>query len=159
MSAAPQSLSYVESLRSRIGHDPILMPCAGCAVLDDAGRVLLQRRGEGGVWGLPGGSMELGESVEQTACRETFEETGLGVEPVELLGVYTGAGHTYGNGDVVFSVVVVLVARVVSGELQVDGVETAGLGWFDLDDLPAEVFEPHRPMLDDLVVGRRATWT
>lgn len=95
-------VGYVEALRRKIGHDPVLLTCAGCAVFDGAGRLLLQQRGDaGGPWGLPGGAMELGETVHAAAVRETFEETGLRVRPDTLLGVYTGDAHTYANGDVV----------------------------------------------------------
>ncbi|GAA1253722.1 NUDIX hydrolase [Oryzihumus leptocrescens] len=153
-------IGYIEGLRRKVGHDPLILACAGCAVLDDAGRVLMQQRGDvDGPWGLPGGAMELGETIEATAVRETFEETGLRVRPEGLLGVYTGTTHTYANGDVVQAVVVVLTATVVDGTLTVDGAETVGLGWFALDDLPGPVFAPHQGMLDDLRNGMRATWT
>ena len=58
-------------------------------VTDDAGRVLLQHRSDGR-WGLPGGLMELGESCEDTARRETREETGLALGGLRLLGVWSG---------------------------------------------------------------------
>jgi 8-oxo-dGTP pyrophosphatase MutT (NUDIX family) len=155
-----ETVGYVQALRRKIGHDPIIMTCAGCAVLDGAGRLLLQQRGDdGGPWGLPGGAMELGETIEAAAVRETFEETGLRVRPDRLLGVYTGAAHIYANGDVVQSVVVVLTATYVEGTLTEDGIETVGLGWFPLDDLPSPIFAPHQVMLDDLRNGRLATWT
>jgi len=155
-----EKLGYVEALRRKIGHDPFIMTCAGCAVFDGAGRLLLQQRGDDrGPWGLPGGAMELGESIEAAAVRETFEETGLRVRPDTLLGVYTGEAHTYANGDVVQSVVVVLTATPIEGMLTVDGIETVGLAWFPLDDLPGPIFAPHQDMLDDLRHGKRATWT
>ena len=67
---------------------------AGCAILDEQGRVLLQQRtGENGKWGLPGGAIELGESVHAAAIRETLEETGLHVEPSRCWG-YTRDLHT-----------------------------------------------------------------
>jgi 8-oxo-dGTP pyrophosphatase MutT (NUDIX family) len=155
-----QRVGYVEGLRRKIGHDPIIMTCAGCAVLDGAGRVLLQQRGDdGGPWGLPGGALELGETIEAAAVRETFEETGLRVRPDALLGVYTGEAHTYANGDVVHTVAVLLTATQVEGELTQDGIETVGLGWFPLDDLPSPIFAPHQDMFEDLRNGRRATWT
>lgn len=150
---------YVEGLRQYIGHDPVIMTCAGCAVIDNSGRVLLQRRGDAeGPWGLPGGAMELGETLEEAAVRETREETGLDVRPDELLGVYTGPLHTYANGDVVQSVVVMLTATQVGGELSADGKETVDLRCFPLDDLPMPLFGPHEPMLKDLRQGRRGRW-
>jgi 8-oxo-dGTP pyrophosphatase MutT (NUDIX family) len=103
--------------------------------------------------------MELGESIEQAAVRETFEETGVRARPVELLGVYTGPPHTFANGDVVHSVVTVLVAEPLSSSEAFDsGRESMSVGWFHLDRLPTNLFEPNRPMLRDLVEGRRGTW-
>ena len=155
-----ERVGYIEALRRKIGHDPVIMTFGGCAVFDGAGRLLLQQRGDaGGPWGLPGGAMELGETIEAAAVRETFEETGLRVRPVTLLGVYTGDAHTYSDGDVVQAVVVVLTATPVEGRLTEDGIETAGLAWFTLDDLPSPIFAPHHAMLDDLRNGKRATWT
>jgi 8-oxo-dGTP pyrophosphatase MutT (NUDIX family) len=154
-----EKVGYVQGLRRKVGHDPIIMVCAGCAVFDGAGRLLLQQRGDdGGPWGLPGGAMELGENIEAAAVRETFEETGLRVRPGALLGVYTGDAHTHANGDVTQSVVVVLTATPDGGRLTKDGNETVDLGWFPLDDLPSPIFAPHRDMLEDLRRGKRATW-
>ncbi|WP_176168808.1 NUDIX domain-containing protein [Krasilnikoviella flava] len=159
-----QPESYVDRLRALVGHDPIFMPSAGCAVLDQDGagatRVLLQQRGEpGGPWGLPGGALELGETVAEAAVRETREETGLVVEPHGLLGVFSGArSHTYPNGDVVQAVVTMFVARVVSGTLAADGGETRALGWFALDGLPEPLFGPHVTMVETLVAGDRGVW-
>jgi len=155
-----ETVGYVGALRRKVGHDPLIMACAGCAVFDGAGRLLLQQRtDEGGPWGLPGGAMELGESIEAAAVRETFEETGLRVRPGALLGVYTGDAHTHANGDVTQSVVIVLTATPDGGRFTKDGIETVGLGWFPLDDLPSPIFGAHQEMLEDLRHGRRATWT
>ncbi|WP_347342956.1 NUDIX domain-containing protein [Lysinibacillus pakistanensis] len=63
-------------LRQYVGHQPIILPGSAVIILNNANEVLLQKRYEGG-WGLPGGLMELGESLEDTAKREVFEETGL----------------------------------------------------------------------------------
>lgn len=153
-------MDYIGALRRHVGNAPLIMPCAGCAVVDAQGRLLMQHRADGSnSWGLPGGAMELGESIEQAAVRETLEETGVRVRPVELLGVYTGPPHTFANGDVVHSVVTVLVAEPLSLSEEFDtGRESMSVGWFHLDRLPTNLFEPNRPMLRDLVDGKRGTW-
>ncbi|XVH33627.1 NUDIX hydrolase N-terminal domain-containing protein (plasmid) [Haloferacaceae archaeon DSL9] len=69
---------------------------ADAAVFDSDGRILLQRRADDGTWSLPGGYTDPNESPEETAVRETEEETGLLVDPVELVGVYTRCPGEYG---------------------------------------------------------------
>jgi len=70
-------------------------------IIHKNGKVLLQKRRDNGCWALHGGGVDAGESVEQAAARELFEETGLIANKLELLGVFSGEGmsHTYPNGD------------------------------------------------------------
>lgn len=81
---------YIKSLRQHLGHTPLLQVGASVIVINEAGQMLMQQRTDCGSWGYAGGSVELGESVEQTAERELFEETGLKAQKLELLGVYSG---------------------------------------------------------------------
>ena len=69
-----------------------LVVAASAVVTDGAGRVLLLRRSDSGNWALPGGTLELGESITECAVREVREETGLDVEVMGLVGVYTDPG-------------------------------------------------------------------
>lgn len=80
---------YISYIRSKVGHDKVLLTFAGGILSDDEGRVLLQLRGDKKTWAIPGGSMELGESTLDTAKREFFEETGIQVEAVRFLNVYS----------------------------------------------------------------------
>lgn len=67
---------YVKDIRAMIGHRPLLLAGSNVIILDERGDILLQQR-LNGHWGLPGGLLELGESLEETARREVLEETGL----------------------------------------------------------------------------------
>jgi ADP-ribose pyrophosphatase YjhB (NUDIX family) len=79
-----------------------IVPAASAMVTNDRGDILLQRRADNGLWAPPGGTIELGESISETAVREVKEETGLDVEITELVGVYTNPRHivAYSNGEV-----------------------------------------------------------
>ena len=92
---------YVRELRKLIGSRPIMLCGAGVIVINSRGEILLQHRIDNSLWGFPGGAVELGETVEQTAAREVFEETGIEVEKLKLLGVYSGQDtyYKYPNGD------------------------------------------------------------
>ena len=93
---------YFVRLRSCIGHDPLLHPAAAACIRDEQGRILLVRRSDGiNLWSFPGGAMELGERADEAVIREVREETGLEVEPVALIGVYSSPDYaiTYPNGD------------------------------------------------------------
>jgi len=125
-----------QSLRAVVGAAPLLWPGVAAVVLDDAGRLLLQRRAENGLWGLPGGVMETGESLAHTAQRETLEETGLEVEPEQLLDSYGGQEVVYANGDRSFLVGALFACRLIGGQPRPDGHETAEVGFFARDRLP-----------------------
>ena len=114
-------------------------------VPSEDGRVLLIRRGSEpfeGQWALPGGFVEIGETVEEAAAREAEEETGLSVEILRLVGVYSEPdrdprGH---------NVSVAYLARVLGGDLVAasDASEVAVL-----DPGPVDLAFDHRRIIDD----------
>lgn len=149
-------MSYLTELRRLVGSRPLFSVGVGVLVLDERGRVLLQRRFDSGLWGLPGGSAEPGETQEQTARRELLEETGLNAPDLHLHGVYSGPEfrHVYPNGDQIYFVGSVYSARLSSTLLATahpdpDG-ETLELRLFGLDELPPLNGALDRAALQDL---------
>jgi 8-oxo-dGTP pyrophosphatase MutT (NUDIX family) len=135
---------YVHRLRRYVGHELLLSPAAAACIRDPEGRILLQRRSDGAdLWGFPGGAMEPGERADEAAVREVFEETGLKVEPLTLIGVYSGPDFifTYPNGDRAQPVTVFFECRIAGGGLRPDMQETLDLRFFG----PAEELPPMRP--------------
>lgn len=117
-----------------------LVPAASAIVVDGDGRVLLQRRTDNGMWALPGGKMELGESIGECAVRETLEETGITVEIVGIVGTYTNPGHVfaYDNGEVRQEFSICLLAHPTGGSLRPSD-ESFEVAWFTpeaTEDLP-----------------------
>jgi ADP-ribose pyrophosphatase YjhB (NUDIX family) len=100
--------------------------------------VLLQLRRDGRYWSLPGGALEPGESLEDTARRELLEETGLAAKNLRLLTVCSGpqCDHTYPNGDRIHNVVAIYLALGVEGELRPDPEEGLELRYFSRHALP-----------------------
>lgn len=112
----------------------------------DDGRVLLIRRGDTGLWALPGGTVEWGETLRQTLPRELLEEAGVTqCEPGALVGVYS-APHR----DPRFHAVTVVVRARIEEPLAapVNSVEVLEVKLFDPEDLPTDLSHGNRDMLD-----------
>lgn len=95
-----------------------MVPAVSVVVVNDAGEILLIRRSDNGNWALPGGAIDLGESLSQAAIRETREETGIVCEITGLTGIYTNPGHVIlyeSNGEVRQEFSIVLTARPIGG--------------------------------------------
>ncbi|WP_405498512.1 NUDIX domain-containing protein [Nocardia sp. NBC_00511] len=137
-----------------------LRPGASALVVDEAGRVLMQRRGDSGNWSLPGGVMEVGETLAGCAVRETREETGLEIEVTGLLGIYTDPEHViaYSDGEVRQEFAVVYFGRVVGGEIAVshESTEVRFIGLDELEGLP--VHPTVRLRLEHHREGRALPW-
>jgi 8-oxo-dGTP pyrophosphatase MutT (NUDIX family) len=105
-------------------------------LFDQNGRMLLARDGESGLWMTIGGSIEPDEAPADAAVREFWEETGLMIEPVRLLGVFGGPQFriTYPNSDVVSYVVTLFEGRLLSGEARPDGREAVALRFVSRDE-------------------------
>ncbi len=125
------------SIRQRIGHDPLMVVGVNAVIFDENRHVLLQRRTDDATWGLPGGILELEESLVDALKRETKEETGLDIDVLRLTGLYSQQQiHTYPNGDQVNFVTAVFVCHVTGGIMKnLDGESTA-VGFFDTNHLP-----------------------
>lgn len=136
-----------------VGHKPVIMVTAGVIIFNADGELLMQRRADGSGWGLVGGFMELGETVEEAARREVFEETGLTVDKLELFGVFEdGLFYTYPNGDEAQIITIMFLTDSTSGTLQPDA-EGLELCYFALSALPDHLFAPNLPILE--AVGKR----
>jgi 8-oxo-dGTP pyrophosphatase MutT (NUDIX family) len=110
---------YIAGLRQHVGHALLIMPAAAALVRDTAGRLLLMRRADDGVWQLPGGAVDPGEAPAQALVREVYEETGLVVRPRRIVAVVGGADQRmrYPNGDVTEYTTTYFSADVVRGVL------------------------------------------
>lgn len=146
-------MSYIQGLRRFIGHERVITPGVRAIIRDSAGRLLMQRRGDFGTWGLPAGGIELDESVATALTREVAEETGLQVIRATPFGIYSDPSYavTYPNGDQIQPFTLAFLVDEWSGELVADGDETLQLTFFPLDALPPDeqIHPPHRKTLLD----------
>ena len=146
---------WIAEIREFVGTRRLLVVAAGVIITDAAGRVLLQHRADTGDWSAPGGLLEPGESVLQTALREVAEETGLTVDTPQLFGVYSGPEFfmTYPNGDEIASVMVIFTAVHLGGTPVADD-ESLELRWVAPDEVAALDVHPHHAVyLADWLAG------
>jgi ADP-ribose pyrophosphatase YjhB (NUDIX family) len=115
-----------------------LVPSVNVVVADGAGRILLIRRTDNGNWALPGGAIDLGESVAHAAIRETLEESGIECAITGLVGIYSDPRHVIrytSNGEVRQEFSIVLTARAVSGR-PTPSSESSEVRWVPEAELP-----------------------
>jgi 8-oxo-dGTP pyrophosphatase MutT (NUDIX family) len=149
------------SFGERIARDVTVMFGASALILDDTGeRVLLTRRTDNGRWCLPGGRMDPGESVAETCGHEVREETGLEVEVVRLIGIYSSpdvlVAYTDGNRRQI--VAAHFLVRVVSDSLGLSD-ETTEYGYFSRAELDTlDLMEHHRTRIADSFAGQEAAF-
>jgi 8-oxo-dGTP pyrophosphatase MutT (NUDIX family) len=139
--------SYHGKLRALAGDEEVLiMVGARCLLRDDQGRILLIRRSDNGLWAVPAGGMELGDSVRQCAIREVYEETGLTPTKLVPIAILSGADSTETNqwGHTYQFHITVFVATAWTGELVTQTDETTDAGWFHPDQLPT----PHTAIVE-----------
>lgn len=131
-------MGYLKDLRKIVGKRPLLSAGATVLVFNKSGELLLNLRSDTHTWGIPGGAMELGEELAETAARELFEETGLKAESFKLLTVLSGKDYffKYPNGDELYSVVALFLAKGVTGSLKINDGESIELKYFALNQLP-----------------------
>lgn len=126
-------------------------PSASAVIFDQRGRLLLQQRSDGGQWGLPGGSVEIGESVTDAVVREVKEETGLDVTAKRFVGVYSDPQWQivrYPDGNTWHYVNLCFECTVRGGELTTCD-ETLDLQYFPLSRLPRTLLPNHRIRIRD----------
>ena len=131
-------MGYILDLRKKLGSRPLIMTGAGVIIINDKNEILLGKRTDNGYWDYPAGSMEIGESFEECARREVFEETGLTCGKLEYFMELSGdeSFYEYPNGDQVYLAVIIYICRDFSGELKVQEEEVYEQRFFPIDRLP-----------------------
>jgi ADP-ribose pyrophosphatase YjhB (NUDIX family) len=150
--------NYVKYIRDRVGHDAINLTGVNVLIINADNQVLLQRRGTFPYkWGLVGGITELGESLEGTAIREAKEETGLDIKDLNYLGTTSGEKCyiEFPNGDKAYFISVGYYTKSFSGKLKIDDFETKELKFFGYEELPDNIPNSHKLMLNKYYIDRQ----
>ena len=144
---ADQQTTYLDFAGRPIAGRPHAVRAGVCAaIFDSDGGVLMEHRSDNGFWGLPGGGVDVGESVEQAVKREVLEETGLRVEIKRLIGVYSDPRDyniaAYPDGNVLQGVSFLFECVRVDGDLRISH-ESTDIGYFRVDNLPERTLLSH----------------
>ena len=131
-------MGYIMNLRKYVGHEPLIGLGATTLVFNDKKELLLNLRTDTNTWGIPGGLMELYETIEETAVRELKEEAGISADELELVTILSGKEYyfEYPNGDKMCTVIVLFKVLNYTGDIKVADNESKQLRFFSLDNLP-----------------------
>ena len=148
-------MDYVKYIRNLVGKSAVNITGVNVIIFNENHEILLQKRGEypTGKWGLIGGIVELGESLEDAAVREAKEETNLDIKDLKLFGTTSGkeAYMQFPNGDETYFISIGFCTHNFSGQMQIDGRETLDLKFYSYDCLPENLPKTHREMIDKFI--------
>lgn len=133
-----------------------LIPAASGVVADDSNRVLLIRRTDNDLWTIPGGAMEPGEDIATCCQREVLEESGIEVDIVSLVGIYSNPRHVveYSDGEVRQQFSVCFACRPAGGGLATSD-ESSEVGYFTPEEIGNMDIHPSiRLRIDHFQEGR-----
>lgn len=144
---------YIGDLRKLIGSRPLIMCGANVILINDKEEILLHHRVDNDCFGLPGGAMELGESLEETARRETIEEVGITCAKMKLLNIYSGKElyYKYPDGNEVYNVTATYICRDFSGEIKVDFTEGKDAKFFPIENIPKNLSLPIKVIIEEFI--------
>ncbi|KAA6469011.1 MULTISPECIES: NUDIX hydrolase [Bacillus cereus group] len=148
-------MGYIEELREVVGSRPLNLAGVAVAVFNEQGQILLQQR-RNGMWGVPGGFVELGESTEEAGRREVLEETGIEIGTLQLVSVFSGKEFfvKLPNGDEFYPMTITYLCKdITGGSLQADRVESLHVQFFNLNELPQNISPFIKKLIEQNVVS------
>lgn len=147
-------MGYIMNLREKVGHSPLIGVGATTLVFNNKNELLLNLRSDTNTWGIPGGSKELKETLEECAIRELKEETNINVNDLELITVLSGKEYffEYPNEDELDCVIALYKVSNYEGELNINDKESKELKFFSLDNLP-ELESRAKAIIDKIKSG------
>jgi ADP-ribose pyrophosphatase YjhB (NUDIX family) len=130
-------MGYIEDLRELIGNRPLILVRPSVAIINKMGQILLVKYQDQS-WGIPGGLMELGESVENCLRREVKEEINLDLKALQLFGVFSGEElfTRLKNGHEYYNIIIGYICSDYDGEIRPDEVEVLEAKFFKVNEVP-----------------------
>ncbi|MNI42480.1 NADH pyrophosphatase [compost metagenome] len=130
-------MEYIEELRKLVGNQPLILVRPSVAVINKFGQILLVKYQDNS-WGIPGGLMDLGESVEECLRREAKEELNIDLGTLHLFGVFSGKElyTKLRNGHEYYNVIVGYICTEFKGDIIPDGEEVIEAKFYNLFEVP-----------------------
>ena len=148
--ATGQSWEQIEPLRATVFSRPTPAATGDAAVIDEQGRILLVRRADNGMWAMPGGALEVGETPAEGVAREAREETGVECRAVSLVGVFDSRLCGTVSGHHLYQFVFLCrPGEHGNPEDASHAVEVLDLAWFPEDRLPENLDPGHRSRIPE----------
>jgi len=150
-------MDYIGEIRKHIGTRPLIMCGANAIIINDKDQILLHHRRDRDWWGLPGGAMELGETLEDTARREVLEEVNLICGKLELFNVYSGPDlyYKYPDGNEVYNVTTTYLCKDYQGDIIVEQTEGRDARFFSIDEIPENLSSTISMIIDEYIIQNK----
>jgi ADP-ribose pyrophosphatase YjhB (NUDIX family) len=147
--ASSEPLEQIEPLRTTIFANPTPLSCGDAAIIDDTGRILLIQRADSGLWAMPGGAFEVGETPAEGAVREALEETGVCCEPIALVGVFDSRRCGLPSRHHLYAFLFLCKPLTSPVEHPSHAIEVKQTSWFAERELPEEIDPGHRTRIPE----------
>lgn len=128
--------NYVKRIRELVENEYLILNATAVVIVNQENKVLLQKRSDNGLWGLPGGLLEIDEFIINGAIREVKEETNLDIEIVRFIGVFHNPFMRWFDKDIAKVYSYGFVGKVIGGLLGVNDSESLEFKYFAFEDLP-----------------------
>lgn len=155
-------MSYIKDIRGKIANDWIILNASAVVITNDKNQILLQKRSDNHLWGLPGGLMELEDSITECAIREVKEETNLDVELERFIGVFSNPFMRWRKADYAKIISYAFTAKIIGSTMKINDHESLELRYFDYESLPQvhsidtlEIIQAYYHNKYNLVEGKR----
>ena len=133
-------VSYIKDLREKYGNDWVILNASAVVISNDKNQILLQKRRDNQLWGLPGGLMELDDTIASCAIREVKEETNLDVKLERFIGVFSNPFMRWREHDYAKIISYAFTGKIIQSssqsELKVNDHESLELRYFSYENLP-----------------------
>ncbi|WP_163103429.1 NUDIX domain-containing protein [Peribacillus alkalitolerans] len=134
-------MSYCDDMRKMIGNSPLIYVRPSVAIINNLGEILLSRY-SGANWGIPGGILQVNESVEECITRNIHEDIGIKILSLSIFGVFSGKeliNRVEESGDEYHAVAIGYVCTDYVGEISPDGNQGIEAQYFSLNQLPKDI--------------------